>query len=93
MSKVRRDPVRARNATAMLVQAVLQGAPIPMEEPNWLGHSDLAAALDRALIHGCSRDLLRQIRDTEADHRAHLRTVHGLQIEEIEGLYRFSRQQ
>lgn len=37
MSKVGRDPVRDRNATAMLVQAVLQGAPIPMEEPTGWG--------------------------------------------------------
>ena len=91
MSAVDRNPEHDRNATAMIVQAVLQGAPVPMEEPNWLGHSKLAAALDRALIHGGSRDTLRQIRRSEASHRAHLLEVHGVQVEEVDGLFRFSR--
>lgn len=93
MSTVDRNPEHDRNATAMLVQAVLQGAPIPMEEPNWLGHSGLAAALDRALIHGGTRAMLEQIRPSESGHRSHLKRVHEIQVEEIDGLFRFCRQQ
>ena len=91
MSYADRNPENDREATALLIAAVIQGAPMPMEEPNWLGHTKQAAAIDRALILGCDREILQQIRPSEAKHRNHLRSVHGIETEEVGGLVRFVR--
>lgn len=70
------------------------------DKVNWLGHQVGAgsAKLDKALITGATMAQLLKIRGAAYKHICHLRTEHGLQIEEFrneqgEKVYRFSLNQ
>lgn len=57
---------------------------------SWLRHTKEGAEVDRLLAKGATAEALRLARDSWKQHRHHLRTEHGLGIEEVEGLWRFT---
>lgn len=80
MSSVDRDPDRDYAATRALVETLQRLEHAAAERPNWLGHSESAAALDRALLFGATRSELDALRGSVDDHLHHLATVHGLAV-------------
>jgi len=58
---------------------------------NWLGHRKGSGALkiDSMLLIGATIDQLETARGAVTEHLNHLKKEHGLNIEEINGIYRF----
>lgn len=58
------------------------------DPPNWLGHTQGSAKLDRALINGATMTELEAIRGAIDEHFLHLRKEHGLEIAKDGDVYR-----
>ena len=89
----RRDVRADQEATARLISDPSARTGAADTEPNWLGHKQGSAGIDRDLLDGATMAQLLSHRETEdavERHIYHLRKDHGLHVERG-GVLRFSR--
>ncbi len=79
-----------KKETSKVLQAINKGKFTAMnsEGISWLEHEGAGGQLDQLLAYGATMDQLKTIRKTVNNHFSHLKKEHGLQVLNVNGVYR-----
>jgi hypothetical protein len=81
-----------RKITRELLTGKLSRSRTDNPKKNWLGHrhGSGAARIDDLLLSGTTRPQMERCRGAVDQHLRHLREEHGLNVDGVAGIYRFS---
>ena len=86
-----RNTYTDQQETNAILQSGNQSSQKVQTRPNWLWHTRGCANIDTVLIQGATVEEMENYRGSVKEHIRHLRVEHGLNIVEVNGVFRFSK--
>lgn len=87
-----RDKDADKKATLKVLQSINKGKRYKLDEGgiSWLGHRDGGGELDERYVFGATLPQSEEGQKRAKSHFSHLRTEHGLDVIESNGIYRIA---